>query len=86
MLAKFQGDLRLIIMSSINYLNSIFFSLKYCIKDEFMNRMVNYIQLTWKLTWKLKTYRTCNSTVRFSKYKLYNKLLVCVTLVTPSIT
>ena len=23
----------------------------------------------------LRTYRTCNSTVRFSKYELYNKLL-----------
>ena len=42
-----------------------------------IDRMVNNIQLTWKLTWVL---RTCNSTVRFSKYKFYNKLLDCVIL------
>ena len=41
-----------------------------------MDRMVNNIQLTWIL----KTYRTCNSTVRFSKYEYYNKLLGSVTL------
>ena len=47
----------------------------------------------------LRTYRMCNSTVGFSKYKFYNKLLVGVTLlriskkkkekksqVTPSVT
>ena len=36
----------------------------------------------------LRTYRTCNSTVRFSKYEFYNKLLGSVTLlrVTPSVT
>ena len=28
----------------------------------------------------LRIYRTCNSTVRFSKYKFYNKLLGEVTL------
>ena len=37
--------------------------------------MVNNIQLTWKLAWMWRTHRTCNSTVRFSKYKFYNKLL-----------
>ena len=36
-----------------------------------MNQMVNYI---W-LAWMLRTYRTCNSTVGFSKYELNNKLL-----------
>ena len=41
-----------------------------------MDRMVNNIQLTWIL----KTYRTCNSTVGFSKYEFYNKLLGSVTL------
>ena len=40
-----------------------------------MDRMVNYIQLAWKLTCILRTYRTCNATVRFSKYKFKNKLL-----------
>ena len=53
-----------------------------------MDRMVNNIQLTWKLAWMLKTYKTCNSTVRFSKYEFYNKLLSGVTLlrVTPGVT
>ena len=40
-----------------------------------MDWKVNYIWLAWKLTYMLKTYRTCNSTVRFSKYEFYNKLL-----------
>ena len=46
--------------------------------------MVNNIQLTLML----RTYRTCNSTVRFSKYEFYSKLLGSVTLlrVTPSVT
>ena len=45
-----------------------------------MDRMINYIQLAWKLTCMLRTYRTYNSTVGFSKYELNNKLLDCVTL------
>ena len=49
-------------------------------KDEFMNWMVNNIQLTWKLAWMLRTYWTCNSAVGFSKYEFYNKLLGGVTL------
>ena len=36
-----------------------------------MDRIVNDIQLTWIL----RTYRTCNATMRLSKYKFYNKLL-----------
>ena len=40
-----------------------------------MDQMINYVQLTWKLACMLKTYRTCNSTVGFSKYKFNNKLL-----------
>ena len=53
-----------------------------------MDRMVNYIQLAWKSTCMLKTYRTCNSTVEFSKNKFYNKLLGGVTLlrITPGVT
>ena len=38
--------------------------------------MVNNIQLAWIL----RTYRIYNSTVRFSKYEFYNKLLSSVTL------
>ena len=45
MLAKFQDNQRLIAMSSINFLNSSFCSLKLCIKDEVMDQMVNNIQL-----------------------------------------
>ena len=45
-----------------------------------MDQMVNNIQLTWKSALMLKTYRIYNSTVRFSKYELYNKLLGGVTL------
>ena len=45
-----------------------------------MDRMVNYIRLTWKLVCMLRIYRTCNSTVRFSKYEFNNKLLGSVIL------
>ena len=53
-----------------------------------MDQIVNNIQLIWKLAWMLRTYRTCNSTVKFSKYEFYNKLLDGVTLlkVTPYVT
>ena len=49
-----------------------------------MNQMVNKI---W-LTWILRTYRTCNSMVRFSNFEFYKKLLAGVTLlrVKPGIT
>ena len=40
-----------------------------------MDRIVNYIQLTWKLACMLRTYRTYNLTVKFSKYEFNNKLL-----------
>ena len=33
-----------------------------------------------KIGINVKTFRTCNSTVRFSKYEFYNKLLDGVTL------
>ena len=53
-----------------------------------MNQMVNNIQLTWKLGWILRTYKTYNSMVRFSKYEFCSKLLGDVTLfrVTPCVT
>ena len=40
--------------------------------------MVNYIRLAWKLTCMLRTYKTYNATVGFSKYEFNNKLLVGV--------
>ena len=46
------------------------------------------IQFTWKFAWMLRTYRTCNSTIGFSKYEFYNKLLGGVTLlrIIPDVT
>ena len=37
----FQGNQKLITMSSINCLNSSFCSLKYCIKYELMDQIIN---------------------------------------------
>ena len=53
-----------------------------------MDRMVNYIWLTWELACMLRTYGICNSTVGFSKYEFNNKLLGGVTLlkVIPNLT
>ena len=45
-----------------------------------MDWMINNIQLIWKLAWMLRIYRIFNSTVRFSKYEFYIKLLSGVTL------
>ena len=45
--------------------------------------------MAWKLACMLRTYRTCNPTVGFSKYEFDNKLLVGVTffkLVTSGVT
>ena len=41
--------------------------------------MVNYIRFALKLTCILRTYRTCNPMVGFSKYEFNNKLLGGVT-------
>ena len=51
-----------------------------CIYIILMDRMVNKIQLTWKLAWMLWTYRIYNSMVGFSKYEFYYKLLDGITL------
>ena len=71
-------------MSLINYLNSSFCNLKYRIKDEFKDQMVNYI----KLACVLRTYGKCDPLVGFSKYESNNKLFVGVTFskVTSSVT
>ena len=45
------------------------------IKDEFIDQMVNYIRLARKLTYMLRSYRTFNPMVGFSKYEFNNKLL-----------
>ena len=41
--------------------------------------MVKYSWLAWKLVCMLRTYRTCNHIVGFSKYEFNNKFLVGVT-------
>ena len=88
MIAKFQGDQRSIVMSSINCINLSFCSFKWCTKDEFMNGMVNNIQLEWELACMFRTYRTCSPTVKFSKYKFINNLLggVLLLIVTLGVT
>ena len=75
MLTKFKDDQRSMFMLSINCLNSSFCNLKYCIKYEFMDQMVNNIWLAWKLAYMSISYKTCNSNVEFSKYEFNNKLL-----------
>ena len=62
-------------MSSINCLNSSFCSLKYWIKNEFVDQMVKNNWLTWILICMFRTYRTCNSTMKFLIYEFNNKLL-----------
>ena len=44
--------------------------------------MINYI----KLTGMLRTYKTYNSTIEFSKYEFNNKLLGGVILLTVNVT
>ena len=53
-----------------------------------MDRVVNNIWLICKLTWMLRTYKICNSMVRFSNFEFYKKLLGGVTLlrVIPGVT
>ena len=38
--------------------------------------------MAWKLACMLRTYTTCNSTIRFAKYEFNNKLLGGVTFFT----
>ena len=50
--------------------------------------MVNYIWLAWKLACMLRTNRTCNPTIGFSKYVFNNNFLGGVTFfrITSSVT
>ena len=70
-------DIAIDLWSSLNFPTPKFFSIffAFLIKDQ----MVNYIRLAWKLTYMLRTYRTCNPTVGFSKYEFNKKLLGGVT-------
>ena len=81
MLTKFQGNQRLIATSSISCLNSSFCNLKWCIKDKFIDQMVNYIWLAKKMACMLRPHRTCNPTIGFSKYEFNNKLLGGIILI-----
>ena len=55
-------------MSSRNCLNCKFCSLKLCIKYNRIDHIVNNTLLAQNLTCVLRVQRTCNLTVRFSKY------------------
>ena len=50
--------------------------------------MINYIRLAWKLACMLRTYKTSDAMIGFSKYEFNNKLLVGVRFfrVTSSVT
>ena len=54
---------------------SNFYSLKLCMKCEFINQMINNILLLQNLTCTLRTYITCNSNARFSKYEFSKKII-----------
>ena len=73
-------------MSLINCLDSSFSSFKKCIKYEFIDQKINYIQLAWKLACMLRPYITYNLTVGFLKYEFNNKFLGCVTRAQPYIS
>ena len=42
--------------------------------------MVNHIRLAWQLACILRTYKTCNAMVKFTKYEFNKKLMSNVTL------
>ena len=79
MLTKFQGDQRLIGMSSINCLNSSFSSLKEYIKIWVYRSNSKLHPIGMKFACILRPYRICNPTVEISKYEFNNKLLGSVT-------
>ena len=95
MLTKFQGDQRLIGMSSINCLNSSSSSLKEYIKIWVYRSNGKLHPIGMKLACILRPYRICNPTVKISKYEFNNKLLggviffritLCVTWTQPYIS
>ena len=67
--AKISNDQRLIARSTIKCLNSNFYSIKLCIKNKLLNRIVNN---TWwlvrNLTCMLRTKRICNPIIKILKY------------------
>ena len=70
MLAKFQENQRSTVMSSIKCLNFKFFcSIKLCTKNKYI------IQFEQNLTYMSRTYETCNSTIRFSKFTSNKKCI-----------
>ena len=65
-----------IVISSIKCLIFKFLKFKVCIKDEFIDQIINNFQLLKTLTCVLKTYRTCIPMVEISKYKFREKFLI----------
>ena len=54
-LVKFQENKKSIVMSSIKYLISSLYSLKLCMKNKFIDRIVNIIRFERNLTCMLRT-------------------------------
>ena len=65
---NFQEDRKSIAMSSIKYLNFKFYDIKLCIKNKFIDQIVNNIQFEWNLTNILRAWDIWKPTVRFSKF------------------
>ena len=69
---KFQEDKRSITISSTNVKISNFYYLKLYIKNKFIDRMVNNIQFERNSIYVIRTKKTYNPTIRFSKFT-FNK-------------
>ena len=61
-------------MSSMTFLNFKFCDKKLCIKNNFIDRMVNNIRFERNLTRMLRAQRTRNLTVKFSKFIFNEKI------------
>ena len=69
MLGKFSKNQKSIILSSIKYVNfSSFYYLKSCVKNKFINQIVNNIIRTQNMTYVLKIKRIFNPMIKFSKF------------------
>ena len=81
MLGKFSKNQKSIILSSIKYvIFSSFYNLKSCVKNKFINKIVNNIIRTQNMTYVLKIKRIFNPMIKFSKFVVM--LIFLVQLVT----
>ena len=71
-LAKFQEDQNSYVINQI--LNFKFLWYKIMHKNKFIDRIVNNIRFEQNLTCVLRTWRTCNPTIRFSKFTSNKKI------------